>query len=69
MATTLVPNHEAQMLPMSLTVTPGVDSYRIAFDGPGHFEEVCHYRTATRAFADMREAIGATEALLAKVFA
>ncbi|WP_454760608.1 hypothetical protein [Caulobacter segnis] len=76
MASTIKPNHEAQMRPLVLTVTA---NHTLAYTGgevhdtitglgPFGFTAI-HYQSLSMANAIRREAEGSTAALLARVFA
>ncbi len=68
MAATITPNHEAQMRPLVLTITPGMDGYRIAYKGGEYHETLAEGVDAVALHRSMREAVGLTSALLWEVF-
>lgn len=76
---TLTPDFAAQMRPLALSVTGGMVGARLAYKGGDYHENLSFPMTPERdgalEFIDMataqlirREAIGATAALLARVF-
>lgn len=68
MAATIAPNHAAQMRPLALTITPGVNGYRTAFTGGDYHETIAEGLDPVAMHREMREAVGVTSALLWEVF-